>query len=164
MPGLVAPRSLAVLSAAILLAGGASYYLTQEFPASPSRCTAHETFGVEGIVAYGNRTYCAETIDLGQPTTPGYVDNNSNVPYVYGPTASAVFLGFTFAAFAVEAPLNSWTNVTITEPNETVYHGGPYWLSPRGLQSNWWFTPDREAGVDDPFFYHNITLLVELGE
>jgi hypothetical protein len=111
------------------------------------------------MMTFGNRTYCGQTVSVEGPE----VLVNSTTWTYQGPTMNTAFLGFAFTLTSVSAGLNGWLNVTIIEPNGTSYHGGPFFGGPYPAAPDRWFTPDEEAGVYEPGFMANVTLLVEVG-
>lgn len=168
MPRQIGPRAVALFSVAVILAAGASFYVNTEFPTNTDHCVTPHTFGADVMMTFQNRTYCGETLSVGSPVYPGDIVNGSTY-LLYGPTTSVQFLGYGFAFHTEYTWVSSWLNVTISEPNGTVLHGGPGWENngplPRG--GPWarptWFAPDNESGVYESTFLANVTVLVEVG-
>lgn len=153
MPFPVAPRVLVVVVAATLLSIGASLYIQTEFPGGTHRCYA-QTFGVV-IMTFDNRTYCGETVSVQPPPT--------QCPPSTGPTITVGFWGYTFALEVKGECLVGAVSVNVTEPNGSVFQGGPYFGDLSGQLRTTWFTPDNEAGVYEPYYLANVTLLVAVG-
>jgi hypothetical protein len=132
---------------------GAMLGFEMTHPTSLHGCYA-QTFGVE-MMTFNNRTYCGETIDVQPPPT--------QCPPSTGPTTTVGFWNFTFGLETKGECESGALAVTVTEPNGTTFQGGPYFGTVVGFFWTTWFTPDQEAGVYEPSYLANVTLLVEVG-
>lgn len=165
MPYTARTQAAVLACAAVILVAGISYYMISQFPATPGRCSARDTFGVNVTMTFYNRTYCGEKV--GVENQPLVAVGNSGIVY-HGPTTYSTFLGFGFLVTPWYDVGVTWLNTTITEPNGAIHHGGPYWTGVVGDYSNTWFTPDNESGVYATMPSENapvaaVVVLVEVG-